>query len=330
MDPRFPWMKTREIKVKKPSETDPKYGTDPFKRDIKNHLDFGIVNIDKPAGPSSHQVAAYVKRIIHLVDKTGHSGTLDPMVTGVLPTALGRGTRIVQSLLTAGKEYVCLMTVHADVDEARLREAIMKFVGEIDQMPPVRSAVKRQLRKRTIYYIDIIDIKERQVLFKVGCQAGTYIRKLCDDIGTKLGCGAHMEELRRTQAGPFDETTLCTLQDLTDAIHYMQEDKNDYYLRKKVMPVELGTGHMAKVWVHDNTVNSLCHGAYLNVPGVSKLHTNIRPGEKVAVMTLKGELILVGIAQMATEEVMNKDKGLFVKPEQVFMLPETYPKMKSA
>jgi H/ACA ribonucleoprotein complex subunit 4 len=324
----FPWMKERKVLIKNSSETDPDIGCDPNKRDIVSYLDLGIVNIDKPSGPSSHQVSAYVKQIIN-VEKTGHSGTLDPKVTGLLPVAIGKGTRIVQSLLTAGKEYVCLMNLHEEVEESKLRNAVSSFVGEIDQLPPVRSAVKRQLRKRTIYYIEIIEIRGRDVLFRVGCQAGTYIRKLCTDIGMKLNIGAHMAELRRTMVGPFNESTLCTLQELTDAYHYYTVDKNEDYLREKIQPIENGAAHLPKVWVHDATVNSLCHGAYLNVPGVSKLHDRVDKGEKVAVITLKGELILVGITQLASEEVLKSEKGLYVKPEQVFMNPDTYPKLKN-
>jgi H/ACA ribonucleoprotein complex subunit 4 len=321
----FPWMHKRKVLVKRESSTNPGYGVKPEERSTKELLDYGIVNIDKPSGPSSHQVTAYVKQVLHL-EKSGHSGTLDPKVTGVLPVALGRGTRIVQSLLIAGKEYVCLMQVHADVEEKKLRQAIDQFIGEIDQLPPVRSAVKRQQRKRTIYYIEILELAGREVLFKVGCQAGTYIRKLCSDIGLKLGTGAHMVELRRTMAGPFDESTLATLQELTDAYFYYTEKGDDKKLRKLVMPVERGAAHLHKVWVLDNAVDTLCHGAYLNVPGISKLEERISPGDRVAVMTLKDELICVGIAQMASEDAMKKDKGLFLKSEQVFMNPGVYKK----
>jgi H/ACA ribonucleoprotein complex subunit 4 len=321
----FPWMRPRKVLVRKECVTSPNHGRSPDERSTEELLNYGIVNIDKPSGPSSHQVSAYVKKIIH-IDKSGHSGTLDPKVTGVLPVALGKGTRIVQSLLTAGKEYVCLMQVHADVEEKKLRATINKFIGEIDQLPPVRSAVKRQERKRTIYFIDIIEIKGREVLFRIGCQAGTYIRKLCSDIGKQLGTGAHMAELRRTRAGPFDEETLCTLQELTDAYFYFKDKGDDKQLRKLIMPVEAGAQHLSKAWVLDNTVDTLCHGAYLNVPGVSKLEDGIKPGDRVAVLTLKGELISVGIAQMHSEDVMKKDKGLFVKSEQVFMEPGSYPK----
>ena len=304
----FPWMKERKVLVKKEASSNPNYGRKPEERSTEQLLYYGIVNIDKPSGPSSHQVSAYVKQILHL-NKTGHSGTLDPKVTGVLPVALGKGTRIVQSLLTAGKEYVCLMQVHADVEEKKLRSVIDSFVGVIDQLPPVRSAVKRQERKRTIYYIDIIDIVDREVLFRIGCQAGTYIRKLCSDIGKKLGFGAHMAELRRTRAGPFDESTICTLQELTDAYHYYKEKNDDKELRRLVMPVEAGAQHLPKVWVLDSTVDTLCHGAFLNIPGISKIEEGISPGDRVAALTLKSELISVGIAQMHSEDAIKKDKG---------------------
>ena len=319
------WPKKRIILIKKHAETSEKFGKSPEKRTVEELINYGIINVDKPEGPTSHQVSAHVQKILG-IKKSGHSGTLDPKVTGVLPVALGKGTRIVQSLLTAGKEYVCLMQVHADVEEKKLRSIINKFIGVIDQLPPVRSAVKRQQRKRTIYYIDIIEIAGREVLFRIGCQAGTYIRKLCSDIGKDLGTGAHMAELRRTRAGPFDEFTLCTMQELTDAYYYYKDKNDDKELRKLVMPVEEGAKHLQRVWVMDSTVDTICHGAFLNIPGIAKLDDGIGPGDKVAVLTLKDELVSVGIAQMYSEEVMRKDKGLFIKSEQVFMEPGTYNK----
>ena len=327
MDNQFAWMKERKVLIKKEASTNPNYGRKPSERSTEELLKYGIVNIDKPSGPSSHQVSSYVKKILH-IEKTGHSGTLDPKVTGVLPVALGKGTRVVQSLLTAGKEYVCLMQVHADVDEKKLRRTIQNFIGVIDQLPPVRSAVKREQRKRTIYYIDIIEIIGREVLFRIGCQAGTYIRKLCSDIGKELGTGAHMAELRRTRAGPFDESTLCTLQELTDAYHYYKEKQDDKELRRLIMPVEEGAKHLPKAWVLDSTVDTLCHGAFLNIPGISKLEEGINPGDKVAVLTLKDELISIGIAQMSSDDAIKKSKGLFLKSEQVFMEPGIYSKMQ--
>jgi len=291
-------------------------------------FDFGVVNIDKPSGPTSHQVSAYVKKILN-ISKSGHSGTLDPKVTGVLPIAVGRGTRVVQSLLTAGKEYVCVMHIHADFDEAQLRQIIKdQFTGKIKQLPPVKSAIKRQWRFRKIYYFEILEIKEHDVLFRVGTQAGTYIRKLCHDIGVALGCGAHMAQLRRSKVGPFtEESTLCSLQDLTDAMYYHTEKNDDTKLRKYLQPVEAAVNHLPSIWVTDSTVNTLCQGATLKVPGISKVESEIQVGEPVAVLTLKGELVCVGACLMTSSDLVSKQNGVAVKSSQVFMPPTTYPKI---
>ena len=320
----LPFEKTeRKILVRKEAETDEKYGCNPEDRKTGEIINYGIVNIDKPKGPTSHQVSGYVQKILH-IDKSGHSGTLDPAVTGVLPVALGSGTRIVQTLLTAGKEYVAIMHLHKNVEEDKLRDAIKKhFIGKIQQMPPLKSSVKRQLRTRTIYYLDILEIDDKDVLFKVGSEAGTYIRKLNHDIGQKLGTGAHMAELRRTKAGPFDESTLFALQELTDAYHFWKEENNEKFLRKAIQPVESGVKHLPKVWVFDTTVESLCHGSDLKVPGISKLNSNINKNDAVAIMTLKGELVALGTAKMGSEEML-KDRGIAVATEKVFMQPGTY------
>lgn len=318
----------REELVRADVKTDPRFGVDPRTRPIAHLLDFGIVNIDKPSGPTSHQVSAYVQKILN-INKSGHSGTLDPKVTGVLPVALGKGTRIVQSLLTAGKEYVCLMHVHAPFEEEALRTLLKeKFTGKIKQLPPIKSAVKRQSRYRKIYYIEIHEINGQDVLFTVGCQAGTYIRKLCHDIGVALGSGAHMAQLRRTKAGPFKESDhLCTLQDLTDAFHYFKADGDETKLRQLVRPAEEGAGHLPKVWVVDTAINALCQGATLKVPGIAKVETEIQVGEPVVMLSLKGELVAVGESLMTSKEMVEAKRGIAVKSSQVFMRPGVYPKI---
>ena len=319
----------REVLVRQDVKTDAKFGVDPNNRPISELLTYGIVNVDKPSGPTSHQVSSFVQNILH-IKKSGHSGTLDPKVTGVLAVALGSGTRIVQALLTAGKEYVCLMHVHDEFDEAKLREIIKEqFTGKIKQLPPIKSAVKRQQRYRKIYYIDILEVKGQDVLFVVGCQAGTYIRKLCHDIGKALGSGAHMAELRRTKAGPFNEQTqLCTLQDLTDAYHYYKENNDESHLRTLIQPVEFGASHLAKVWLVDTAVNTICNGATLKAPGIAKAETEIQVGDPVAMFTLKGELIAVGTSMMTSREMLKEEKGVAVKSSQVFMSPGVYPKIE--
>ena len=317
----------RKIIVKKDSNSSEKYGCAPDKRSVGHMLELGIINIDKPRGPTSHQVAAYVQKILG-VKKGGHSGTLDPKVTGVLPVAVGRATRIVQALLVAGKEYVCLMHLHKEVEDKKIRAVMKEFTGRITQLPPLKSAVKRQHRQRTIYYIDVIDIIGKDVLFIVGCQAGTYIRKLCHDIGKKLGVGAHMAELRRTKAGPFNENTIVTLLDLTDAYWHYKNEGKEKYLRHVVQPVENAAAHLPKIWVLDTTVDALCHGADLAVPGISKLESGMEKNHTVAIMTLKGELIALGSARMSSEEMIKNKKGIAAKTKKVFMLPGTYPKVQ--
>lgn len=316
----------REILVRKEADSSDKFGKLPEQRSTEEIISYGVVNINKPSGPTSHQVSAYVQKILGLT-KAGHSGTLDPKVTGVLPVALGRATKVAQYLLTAGKEYIALMHVHKEIPEETLRSVLNEFIGKISQLPPIKSAVKREWRERKIYYIEVLEIDKQDVLFRVGCEAGTYIRKLCTDIGLRLGTGAHMMELRRTKAGPFDESTLVTMQDLQDAfVFYKEGDETE--LRKVILPVELAVAHLPKVWVFDSTVDSLCHGATLNVPGISKIESDIELNDDVAIMTLKNELVAIGKAKMISNDMQTKEKGLAIRLERVFMEPNIYPKIQ--
>ncbi|MCF7871419.1 RNA-guided pseudouridylation complex pseudouridine synthase subunit Cbf5 [Candidatus Woesearchaeota archaeon] len=315
-------LRSVKVLIKSKSEANFDLGCLPSKRSVSDLLKSGILILDKPSGPTSHQAVDYVKRVLG-IDKAGHSGTLDPGVTGVLPVALQQGTRITNALLSAGKEYVCLMHLHGDISKDVLLSLFDKFTGTITQLPPKKSAVKRQNRKRTIYYLDLIEFQGRDVLFKVGCQGGTYIRKLVHDMGEFLGFGAHMAELRRTKAGPFFENQVVTLQDLADAFHYYGMG-DDSFLRKFLLPLEEGVRHLKKIWVHDSTINSCCHGAFLKVPGISKLDSDILRGDVVAVLSLKGELVLVGESLLDSSDLKNFDKGLAVKTSQVFMKPDVY------
>lgn len=314
-----------EILVKREVETDARYGHTPDKTPADVLLNYGIVNLNKPKGPTSHMVSEYVQKILK-IDKAGHSGTLDPGVTGVLPVALGRATRIVQALINAGKEYVCIMRIHKQLPEEEVRKTINTFVGKITQLPPVRSAVVRQMRERTIYYLEILEIKDQDVLFRVGCQAGTYIRKLCHDIGLRLKTGAHMAELIRTKAGPFSFDTTVTLQDLDDALWYWKNEQNDKLLRRCIQPVENGVQQLPKIWIQDSAVDTICHGANLNAPGVAKLDSDILPAMEVAIMTLKNELVALANARKTSKEILEADKGCIATAFKVFMLPGTYPK----
>lgn len=266
----------KDFLTKSKSFTNPEYGCAPEEREISDYISHGVINLDKPSGPTSHEIDSWVKRILTL-EKSGHGGTLDPKVTGVLPVGLGDATRAIQLLLTAPKEYVCVMTFHHEVDEDKIREVFNEFTGKIFQLPPVKSAVKRELRSRNVYYSTIYEINGRDVLFRIGCEAGTYVRTYCHNIGEAIGVGAHMAELRRTQVGSFTEDNhLSTLQDVTDAYHFYKEDGDESFLRKAIMPMERAADYLPKVVIKDSAVDAICHGANLASGGIAYLSDNIQ------------------------------------------------------
>lgn len=319
-------MKTNLI-TKSKSLTNPEYGCKPKDREITDYINNGVINLDKPSGPTSHEVDSWVKRILKL-DKTGHGGTLDPKVTGILPVGLADATRAIQLLLTAPKEYVCLLTFHADVPESEIRRVFEEFTGKIFQLPPVKSAVKRELRTRNVYYSTIYEIKGRDVLFRIGCEAGTYVRTYCHNIGEALGVGAHMAELRRTQVGSFREReNLVTLQDVTDAYHFYIEDGDESFLREAIMPMERAADYLPKVVIKDSAVDAICHGADLASGGVAYLSDNIKKGDIVAIETLKGELVGAGNSLYFTDEILEAEGGFVVNTSKVFMKPGVYPRL---
>ena len=206
-------------------------------KSIQELLNFSIINLDKPTGPTSFWTSQKVKHLLN-IKKTAHFGTLDPMVTGVLPVALGRACKLNEIFMHRDKTYVGIMRLHSLVSEEKLKDSIKKFTGEIMQMPPVKSRVKRQIRPRTVHTFDILEIQGNDVLFESRVQAGTYIRKLCHDVGEDLGIGAHMLELRRTQAGLFDESkNLVNLNDLDSAVKALEKG-DEKPIRKILQPAE--------------------------------------------------------------------------------------------
>lgn len=203
---------------------------------IKELLNFSIINIDKPTGPTSFSVSDYIRKALNL-SKTSHFGTLDPQVTGVLPVGLGRACRLSDYFMHRNKTYVGIMRMHKEIDEKTLKSEIEKYIGKIMQLPPVRSRVKREIREREIISFNILEIDGKDVLFETEVQAGTYIRKLCDDIGKNIG-GAHMLELRRVAAGIFNEEKIYTLYDLDKAIEALKNG-DESAIRKMLVPAEI-------------------------------------------------------------------------------------------
>ncbi|EFW99683.1 centromere microtubule-binding protein cbf5 [Grosmannia clavigera kw1407] len=306
------------------------HGSSPLRRDLKSYVSSGVINLDKPSNPSSHEVVAWVKRILR-VEKTGHSGTLDPKVTGCLIVCVDRATRLVKSQQGAGKEYVCIARLHGRVPggEPQVAQALETLTGALFQRPPLISAVKRQLRIRSIYESKVIEFDNDRGLFVfwASCEAGTYMRTLCVHLGLLLGVGAHMQELRRVRSGAMDETKdLVTLHDVLDAQWLYDNTRDESYLRKIIQPLEsLLTGYKRLV-VKDSAVNAVCYGAKLMLPGLLRYETGIEHHEEVVLMTTKGEAIAIGIAQMSTVEMSTCDHGVVAKVKRCIMERDLYPR----
>jgi H/ACA ribonucleoprotein complex subunit 4 len=247
-------------------------------------------------------------------------------VTGVLPITLEEGTRVVQALLYSGKEYVCVMKLHAEVGIEQVKKVLGEFEDLIYQRPPLRSSVKRQLRTRRVYYLDFLELDGRNALFKVGCEGGTYIRKLCFDVGEVLGCGAHMQELRRTRAGPFVEDNSVILHDAAYWFMEWQEKKDEKFLKQFIQPMEHALGLVPKIYIRDSAVDAVCHGASLTAPGILSLETGIQRDSMVAVLSLKGEAVALAKAVANSEEALNMEHGVVAKTMRVLMSRGTYPK----
>ncbi len=303
------------------------YGYRPRERPLLFYLDHGIINLDKPRGPTSHTVTKLVKRILEYPGKIGHCGTLDPKVSGVLPIVLGNATKLSRLIAGSDKEYVGVLYLHGDVDENELREALDKFTGPIFQRPPVKSAVKRTLRVRRVYELELLESEGRFHLLRTRVESGTYIRKLFFDIGEYLGVGASMRELRRTRSGIFNERESVTLQDLYEAYVRWKEHGQEDRLREVVLPLEVAVTHLPKIIVKDSAVASITHGASLKVKGVSMLSKGIKKGSLVAIMTLKGELVALGRSTMSSEDMVSSESGVAADIERVIMPRDLYPPM---
>merc|ERR1711953_1378420 len=305
------------------------FGASPLKRDLVNYVKSGFINVDKPSNPSSHEVVAWIKRILR-VDKTGHSGTLDPKVTGCLIVCIDRATRLAKSQQSAGKEYVAIYRLHESVERKRVEQELERLKGALFQRPPLISAVKRQLRVRTCYESKLIEHDEKRNLgiFWCSVEAGSYIRTMCVHLGLLLGTGAQMQELRRVRSGIQDENDsgMSTLHDVLDAQWLYDNHKDESYLRRIIRPLEaLLTGHK-RVIMKDSAVNAVCYGAKILLPGVLRYDDGIEMGMEIVVCTTKGEAICIAIAQMTTATMASCDHGVVAKIKRVIMERDTYPR----
>jgi tRNA pseudouridine55 synthase len=279
-------------------------------------LSFGVVNLDKPPGPSAHQVAGWVRDAVSAaleggteshgpIDRVAHGGTLDPKVTGTLPMLLGDAARCAQAFDDSPKEYVAVLELHGPAP-TDFEATLSAFEGRLYQKPPRKSAVRRRLRVREVHGIDVLDRRERRVLLRVGCDAGTYVRKLCHDVGLALGTGAHMGDLRRTAAGTFDDSTLSTMEDLVDALAFW-DGGDEEAVAAVVEPAERALAGLPRVTIARSAAREVAEGAPVYAPGVldvaaaerAAVTGDRRPaprgdGEPVACYTPDGSAVCLG------------------------------------
>lgn len=304
-------------------------GSTPQKRSLVEYLKYAVINLDKPSNPSSHEIVAWVKRILK-VEKTGHSGTLDPKVTGCLIVCINRATRLAKAQQGAGKEYVCVLKLHDSIDSKdALLSAMDKLTGPVFQKPPAISAVKKKLRVRNIYKMELFQFCEESnsAVFWCSVEAGSYIRTLCVHLGLLLGVEGSMDELRRVRSGIMDENSgLYTMHDILDAQYQYEREGNDAYLRKIIQPLECLLTNYPRIVLKDSAVNSICYGGKLLIPGVLRYSSKIEVNKEVVMMTAKGEAIAMGIALMTPSEIYSCDHGIVVKIKRVIMDKDLYPK----
>jgi len=293
----------------------------PEERSPAELLAFGVVNLDKPAGPSAHQVSAWVRDLVadrvgeDAVDRAAHAGTLDPKVTGCLPTMLGDATRLAQVFLEGSKEYVAVLECHDAVPDD-VAAVASEFEGPIYQKPPRKSAVVRDLRVREVYELDVLEATDRQALLRIECESGTYVRKLCHDLGLALGTGAHMGHLRRTATDPFDDRDLVSLQDLEDALSFWTEDGDAEPLREVVDPAERALDHLPAVTIAPSAAEQVAQGAPVYAPGVIDADEAAREDDAlVACFVPNGTAVCLG----RTAGDPDADSGTVVELERVLV-----------
>ena len=314
------------IKSKRPISSG--MGKRPEDRTVDELLSNGVVVLDKPSGPTSHQVTSWVAGMLG-AEKAAHGGTLDPRVTGVLPVGVGVAVRAMDVLHYGTKAYVGAMKLHGNVDRKRLDDIFADFTGDVLQTPPVRSAVKREMRTRNIARLNLLELSGRDVLFEVDCDAGTYIRSLCVDIGDALAVGAHLQDLRRTRAGTLIEAQAVSLHDLRDAVEEHRRGDGSH-LKRMLRPMEVLLAQIPKIMIKDSAVDAVCHGADLAIPGIVEMDEVIRKGDPVGIMTLNGEGVALGMAIMDAEEMAKRSEGVAVDVSRVFMRPGTYLRLWSS
>ena len=279
--------------------------------------------LDKPRGPSSHQVTAWARDLLG-VEVAGHAGTLDPNVSGLLWVGVGPALKLLPLVLEFPKRYIAVAVLQGAVADRDLERVREEFTGPIYQTPPVRSAVKRERRVRRIHRFRLLEREGPRLLWDVVADSGTYVRTLAVDVGEALGVGAHLEELRRVANGPFEETAAVTLTGLADAVA-RRASGDPAPLLALLHPIAEVWREFPTVVVKDGAASALAHGAGLARGGILSVPRPFSRGAHVALVDRTGALIAVGVAQHDSREFSAVPHGWVVGATRVFVDPGRYP-----
>ncbi|MBC8437638.1 MAG: RNA-guided pseudouridylation complex pseudouridine synthase subunit Cbf5, partial [Euryarchaeota archaeon] len=292
----------------KSATTNPNHGSTPEERSVEQLLSAGWILIDKPAGPSSHQLAAWARDMLE-VEKLGHGGTLDPFATGGLTLLSGSSMRLTGRILKGDKKYISILKIPKGIDDETLEKSISQLRGRIHNVPPIESAVKVQVRQRTIDSFEIIERDDRFILTSIECEAGTYVRTLARDLGLLLNGPVELTELRRALSGSSSENDAVTMQQLSDSIYLWKQHGDDAALKKMIQPIESLLSDLPSIVVKDGAVAALAHGAPLASVGVVSLDTSVMRGDEVLIKSLKGEAVAIAKMTVPGSDIPNMTGG---------------------
>ena len=305
--------------------TNPAVGTMPDERSVEQRLAGGFILLDKPAGPTSHQVAAWARDLFEL-ERLGHGGTLDPFATGVLPLMAGKAMKVTKKILNHKKSYICVFRFAQEVSDDDLQEAMVRLTGRVYNVPPEVSAVKVQVRTRKIFAFEQLERSGNDMIARVACEAGTYIRTMARGLGLLLNMKVQLKELRRDMSGMFTLDDCVTLQELADAVWLWKECDRPEALLRIIHPIEKLLLDLPSATVKDSAAAALAHGAPLLRPGLVNIAAGVASGKEIYVQTLKNEAVGVVTLTADTDDIASMTEGEVARPSMVLMDGDVYPR----
>ena len=305
--------------------TDDAIGAYPDQKTIEQRLESGFFLLDKGAGPTSHQVAAWVRDMLGL-PRLGHGGTLDPFATGVLPLMSGKAMRLTKQILEHDKTYIAVFQFKNEIEQDALDAVMEQLTGRIYNVPPEISAVRVQVRTRKVHDFTLLDQSAKRIVARIRCEAGTYIRTMARDMGLFLDQPVELKELRREDSGRFSLDDCVQLHDIADAIWLWKECNEGEALLRMLHPTEKLLAGLPRIVVKDSAVAALAHGAPLLRPGIVSIPSNLSSGQNVLVTSLKGEAVCFVKLNCDSESITNMEKGEIARPSAVLMSDDVYPR----